>query len=177
MLDRVLSRKVLTLGFLAVASPFLFAQQTGVTNFATTGISADFASASVGYAARPQPAGDQRQEENAQGKELPAVIQAHLFNSRNVKKYCASHPDEDWRLRRADGHLVSTGHCPSDVERGFEAASIFRAHHRDFVAGENNAQQMMSYFEAHQLDPREERSYETAYRDLKKAGKLDLYAR
>lgn len=178
MLDRVLSRKAFLSGLLAIASPFLIGQQTGITNSTTLGINADFAGTRTDYVPRPPRVDEKRQQvEYAPANNLPVAIRAHLFNFGRVKKYCAAHPDEDWRLSRADGRVLSKGHCPSDLEKGFEAASIFRSRHKDFVAGESNAQVMTNYFESHQLNPREEKSYEVAYKELKKAGRLDLYAR
>ncbi len=35
---------------------------------------------------------------------------------------------------------------------------------------------MTGYIDIHKLDPREKKSYERAYKDLKKAGQLDLYS-
>ena len=178
MLDRVLSRKAFALSVLALASPVLFAQQTAITNFATSGINADFTSTRIGYVVRPQRADEQReQNENARGNGVPVVLRAHLFSFNSVRKFCATHPDEAWRFIRADGQILSAGRCLSDLDKGFEAATLFRSHHKDFIAGESNAGLMTDYLESHRLDPREEKSYEIAYKDLKRAGMLYLYAR
>jgi hypothetical protein len=178
MLDRVLSRKALPLGVLAIASPFLFAQQTAITNLTTSGINADFTSTRIDYDGQPQRVHEQgQQNRNALRNPVPVARQAELLSFKSVKKFCAVHPDEDWRYIRADGQVLSTGHCLSDLDKGFEAATIFRSHHKDFIAGESNAQLMTDYLESRRLDPREEKSYEIAYKDLKKAGKLDLYSR
>lgn len=178
MLDRVLSRKAFALSVLAIASPVLFAQQAAITNFTTSGINADFTSTRIDYVVQPQHVHEQgQQNRNSLRSPVPVAKQAQLFTFKSVKKFCALHPDEDWRYVRADGQVLSTGHCLSDLDKGFEAATNFRSHHRDFIAGESNAQLMTDYLESHRLDPREEKSYEIAYKDLKKAGMLDLSAR
>ena len=56
-------------------------------------------------------------------------------------------------------------------------ANEFIAHHKDFIRSAANANVVVTFLEMNKLDPRERRSYEKAYRELKKAGKLELYAR
>ncbi len=105
-------------------------------------MNADFTSTRIDYVARPRVDEQRQQNANAPGNDLPAAMHAHLVHFKSVKNYCAAHPDQDWRIMRADGQVLSTGHCPSDLEKGFEAATIFRSHHKDFIAGESNAQIM-----------------------------------
>jgi hypothetical protein len=70
---------------------------------------------------------------------------------------------------------VSSGTCPTDEQKGVVAANEFMAHHKEFIREPANSQVMVAYLEAHKLDPREEKSYERAYKDLKKSGQLELY--
>jgi hypothetical protein len=178
LLDGVLSRKAFALGILAIASPFLFAQQAAITNFTTSGINADFTSTRIDYIVQPQRVQEQgKQNRNSLRSPVPVAKQAQLFSFKSVKKFCAAHPDEDCRYVSEDGQVLSAGHCLSDLDKGFAAATLFRSHHKDFIAGESNAQLMTDYLESHRLDARQEKSYEIAYKDLKKAGMLDLNAR
>jgi hypothetical protein len=51
----------------------------------------------------------------------------------------------------------------------------FMARQRDYIAEPSNSKLIVAYLEDKQLDPREEKSYERAYKDLKREGRLDLY--
>lgn len=118
-----------------------------------------------------------QQAGRAVGEGIATAMQAHAFN-KDLKKYCAAHPGQDWNYySRADGHVLSSGHCPSDEEKALVAASEFMSRHKDFKAGDANSQAMTKYIQTNNLDPREEKSFERAYKALKKTGQLDLYAK
>lgn len=114
---------------------------------------------------------------NALGTGIAAGMQAHAF-SKGLEKYCAAHPGEEWHYRsRADGRTISSGHCPSDEDKAVEAANTFMSRHHEYVPGPVNSEVMVAYIDTNKLDPREEKSYERAYKGLKAAGKLQLYAK
>jgi hypothetical protein len=111
----------------------------------------------------------------ALGHGLAGTIQAHAF-TKGVRNYCNAHPGEEWRyFSRADGHTISTGPCPSDADKAGIAAAEFTAHHKDYIKETSNSEAMITYLQHHDLDPRNEKSYEHAYKDLKKSGQLELY--
>ncbi|MES2391042.1 MAG: hypothetical protein V4555_05335 [Acidobacteriota bacterium] len=152
-------------------------QQTTNTNCTTVGNNTNCASSTNnnGDQQRSYEAG--QQVGSALGTGLGIAIQNHSRNSW-VKKYCAAHPGQNWRwTRNSDGRLLTSGHCPSDEEKGAIAANEFMARHKDFIKEPTNSTILVAYLDEHRLDPREEKSYEQAYKDLKKSGKLDLYAK
>jgi len=103
-------------------------------------------------------------------------MQAHSLNKK-LKKYCETHPNQSWTYRAADGHVLSSGNCPPPEDKSATAANAFIAKHKDFIVGDkSNADVMIAYIETHNLNPDEEKSYETAYKDLKKEHQLHLYA-
>jgi hypothetical protein len=153
-------------------------QQTTTTDCTLNSNTAHCTSDSTNYAAQQQRAYEQGQQAGqALGQGIGVAMQAHAFD-KNLRKYCAAHPGENWNYySRVDGHVMSSGHCPSDDEKGVAAANDFMSRHKDFKPGETNSQVMTKYLETHNLDPREERSFERAYKDLKNTGQLDLYAK
>jgi hypothetical protein len=113
----------------------------------------------------------------ALGQGMAGAMQAHSF-SKGLRKYCDAHPGQEWAYySRADGHKLSSGHCPSNDEKALAAANEFMARHTDFKPGPANSQAITAYLETHKLDPREEKSYERAYKELKNTSQLDLYAK
>lgn len=109
------------------------------------------------------------------GQAIYMARQRHAF-SKGIKKYCAAHPGQDWHYySRRDGHVLSSGHCPSDEDKVVAAANEFMAHHKDFKPCDANSKVMVAYIETHNLDPREQKSYERAYKALRKTGQLELY--
>jgi hypothetical protein len=68
-------------------------------------------------------------------------------------------------------------HASSDDDKVTASANQFAEHHKDFMRSSANAQVVATYLEANKLDPRERKSYEKAYKNLKKAGELELYAK
>jgi hypothetical protein len=114
---------------------------------------------------------------NALGSGLAVAMQAHS-QTKWVKHFCAGHPGEGWHFTRtSDGRVVLTGTCPTDEQNSVVAANEFMARHKEFKREPANSQAMVAYLETHKLDPREEKFYEHAYKDLKKAGQLDLYTK
>jgi len=108
---------------------------------------------------------------NALGTGLARAMQAHA-ETKWVKKFCAANPGKSWWWKQ-NGTVVDRGTC-QDPE--IVAASVFMAKHKDYIADPNNANVMLGYLESHNLNPSEEKSYEMAYKDLKKDNKLHLYA-
>jgi hypothetical protein len=70
-----------------------------------------------------------------------------------------------------------SGHCSSANSKVTAAADDFAAHHKDFMRSPDNIRAVATYIEANKLDPRQRKSYEQAYKDLKKEGQLELYAK
>ena len=111
------------------------------------------------------------------GQAIYMARQRHAF-SKGIKKYCAAHSGQDWHYYSGrDGHVLSSGHCPSDEDKDVAAANEFMAHHKDFKPCDANSKVMVAYIQAHSFDPREQKSYERAYKALKKTGQLELYAK
>ena len=169
---------VIFFGFVCV----VHAQQTTNTNTNcnTYGNTANCTSTSTTTDYSAQQAEQQRQAyETGQriGAALGTAMQAHAL-SKNLRKYCDAHPGQDWHYySRVDGHTISSGHCPSDEDKAEVAANEFAAHHKEFIRGPANAEAMVSYIQSHNLDPRERKSYERAFSDLKKAGQISLYSK
>jgi hypothetical protein len=161
------------------AGHIIEAQQTTTnTNCNVYGSTMNCTSTSTDNSAQQRQAYETGQQiGNALGTGMAAAMQAHAF-SKELKKYCAAHPGEDWHYySRADGHVLSSGHCPSDDEKGVAAANEFMSRHKDFIRNQANSQVVVAYLQDHKLDPREEKSYERAYKDLRKSGQLELYAK
>ena len=153
-------------------------QSTTNTNCTMYGNTANCTSTTTDQGAQQQRAYEQgREAGQAIGQGLAVAMQRHRFG-KGLRKYCAAHPGEDWHYRSAsDGRVISSGHCPSDEDRVLAVANEFAARHKDFKRDPENAKAMTTYIEAHNLDPREGKSYEQAYKYLKDAGQLDLYAK
>lgn len=177
-MDRGLSHAVFALSIFVVTGPLLICQQTTNTNCTTYGSNTNCTSTTTDYSAQQQQAYEQGQAAGAAlGQGIARAMQAHSF-SKGLKKYCDAHPGQEWHYySRADGHTISSGHCPTDEDEALEAANLFMSKHKDYIPGATNSQLITGYLDSHRLDPREERSYETAYKGLKKDGKLELYAR
>jgi hypothetical protein len=95
-----------------------------------------------------------------------------------VKNYCAAHPGTGWHAsNRVTGVITARGKCPTDDDKGVTAANLFMAKHKDYIPEQANSEVLTAYVQTHNLDPREEKSYERGYKDLKKTGQLHLYAR
>lgn len=116
-----------------------------------------------------------RQIGNALGTGIAARIQAHSLDKK-LRKYCEGHPNENWTYRAADGHPVSSGVCPPVEDKSTTAAQAFMAKHKNYIVEPANADAMVGYLKAHDLNPTEEKSYELAYNALKKENRLHLYA-
>lgn len=111
------------------------------------------------------------------GRGLGLALAAHS-NNRTIKKYCGAHPGATWQLTsNADGHLMASGRCPDDQDKAGEAVGKFMAKHKDYVPGQANSAIMMALIRARNLDPREEKTYERVYNELKKQNVLQLYSK
>lgn len=109
------------------------------------------------------------------GQALAAAVQMRQFN-KDVRNYCAAHPGEDWAYRsNSDSHTMSSGRCPSGQEQVNAAAGVFLERHKEFKNVAANADALWAYIQTRNLDPRQEKSFEHAYKSLRKEGKLDLY--
>lgn len=168
----------IALSLILAANGVLQAQTTTNTNCNVYGSQVNCTSNTTDYGAQQRQTYETGQQiGNALGKGMAVAMQAHAF-SRGLKKYCGAHPGGTWKYSsRVDGHLISSGTCPTDEDKGLSAANEFMSHHKDYIKEENNSKVMVSYLEEHKLDPREEKSYEKAYKDLKKSGQIDLYAK
>jgi hypothetical protein len=164
------------LSILLFVGPTLNGQQTTNTNCTVYGNSANCTSTTTDNAAQQQRAYEAGQQVgNAIGLGLAAGMQAHA-QTKWVRNYCAAHPGEGWRwYSKADGHTISSGRCETDGDRAVAAANVFMSHHKEFIPGPANSQVLVAYLETNKLDPRQEKSYERAYKDLKHSGQLDLY--
>lgn len=165
---------VMLFGVLFSWTHYADAQQTTSTDCTVLGNTAHCSSNTTDTAAQQREMFQQGQQF---GQALAMAIQARKF-TKDVKRYCASHPGEDWRYySNGDGHTISSGHCLSRQEEANAAAGAFMVRHKEFKIETTNFDAMWAYVQANNLDPREEKSYERAYKDLKKTGKLDLYAK
>jgi hypothetical protein len=88
-----------------------------------------------------------------------------------IKKYCESNPGSDWNIAGASGH------CMNDNDKVLAAANQFVSRHKDYMRSPENTKLMIAYFETNNLDPREEKYYDRAYKELKSIGKLALYSK
>jgi hypothetical protein len=158
--------------------PAMRGQQTTNTNCTVYGNSANCTSTTTDNTAQQQRAYEAGQEiGNALGTAIAAGINSHA-QTKWVRNYCAAHPGDGWRwFNKATGRTISSGRCATDDDKALEAANTFMSRHTDFIKGQANSQVLTAYLATHKLDPREEKSYERAYRDLKKSGQLQLYAR
>jgi hypothetical protein len=172
--------RLLSIAMIAGVSttPLANGQQTTNTSCTTIGNNTNCTSTTTDYAAQQQHAYEQGQKiGNALGAGITQGMQAHAFN-KGLNKYCASHPGETWHYYSGiDGHELSSGYCPNDEDKALAAANTFMAKHKDYKPKPANSKALVTYFDVHNLDPREEKSYERAYRELKKNGQLDLYAK
>jgi hypothetical protein len=174
MSNRDVNRAIL--GTLLFVVPAMYGQQTTNTNCSVNGNTANCTSTTTDTGAQQQRAYEAGQQiGNALGSGIALAMQSHSKSSW-VKKFCARHPGESWRwTRNRDGALLDSGRCPTDEDKGVMAANEFMAHHKDYIKEPANSNVVVAYLEEHKLDPREEKSYEHAYTDLKKSGQLDLY--
>jgi len=141
------------------------AQQTTNTNCNVYGNTINCTSNTTDTAAQQQRAYEAGQQiGNALGQGLVRAMHNHAVK-KSMKSFCDSHPG--WT---AEGYR-----CPTQEDKGVAAANKFMAHHKDFIPEAANSKVLVAYLGEHKLDPREEKSYERAYEDLKKAGQLDLY--
>jgi hypothetical protein len=173
---------ILTVALISVSAA---AQQTTDTNCTVNGNTANCTSTTTDRAAQQRQAYEEGQQAGAAlghilgalGRGVSGVIQSHA-NAKWVTNYCAAHPGSGWHTtRRSDGMVIARGHCPSDEDRQLEAVNDFMTKHKDYIAEPENSSVLVAYIDTHSLDPREESSYEHAYKDLKKNGQLHLYAR
>jgi hypothetical protein len=152
-------------------------QTTTTTNCSIYGNTANCTSNTTDNGAQQQRAYEAGQQVgNALGVGIARAVYAHN-QSKGIRKYCEAHPGQDYTWRRnRDGVITAQGHCSTEEDKQTIAANEFMAHHKDYKQGPANNQAMTAYIDTHKLDPREKKSYERAYDDLKKAGQLDLYA-
>ena len=155
-------------------------QQTTNTNCTLSGNTANCTSNTTDYGAQQQRANEEGQQV---GQAIGAPIGQAIYAARVrhaekkwIKKHCAQYPGHDWGYQ-INGQIVASGHCPTEEEKAEMATHEFMAHHKDFKPCADNSKLMVAYIEAHSYDPREQKSYERAYKTLKKTGQLELYAK
>jgi hypothetical protein len=162
---------------LLFASQVMQSQQTATTNCSTYSNTANCTTNTAYYSAQQQRAYQTSLAVgNALGQDIPKAMQAHSLN-RGAKKYCEAHPGGDFVWKDGDGQIMFPGHCPSEEVQQAIAANEFVAHHLNYKRCAANAKAINAYFDTHKLDPREKKSYEHAYNDMKKTGQLELYAK
>lgn len=166
----------IAVGITLLFGAHVLSAQTTTTNCNTYGSMTNCTSTS--NAAQQQQAYEAGQQVgNAIGAGIAVAIESHR-RSKWVKHYCAENPGQIWRwTRNSDGYVLASGYCPTVADRQVAAANEFMAKHHDYIPETENANVMVAYLEEHKLDPREERSYERGYKDLKKSGKLQLYSK
>ena len=176
--SNIATRMAACLAILLSAGQSMLGQTTTSTNCTINGNTAQCTSNTTDNAAQQQRAYEQgKQVGQALGQGISGAMQAHAF-TKGLKKYCAAHPGEDWHYySRADGHVLSSGHCPSDEDKAVAAANEFMARHSDYKPCPENSEALITYIEKNNLDPRNEKSYERAYSELKKNGGLELYSK
>ena len=172
------TRAVAVLSILLFLGHVVRGQQTTNTNCNVYGSTVNCTSNTTDNAAQQQRSYEAGQQVgNALGQGIAGAMQAHSF-SKGLRKYCDVHPGEVWHYGViATGQAYNSGTCPTNEEKSVQAANKFMSHHKEFIPEPANSNVLVAYLEAHKLDPREEKSYERAYKDLKKSGKLDLYAK
>ena len=154
---------------LVSALPQANAQQTTNTNCRESGYSVNCTSTTTDNTAANQQIGD------ALGTGIARAMEAGK-KGRWVKKFCARHPGGGWYWHEG-GTITDRGTCPTSADERVEAANVFMSKHKDYVPEPANSKVMVAYLDTHNLDPREEKSYERGYKDLKKSGQLHLYSK
>jgi hypothetical protein len=175
----------ITLGIALFFGLAMQAQTTTTnTNCNVNGNMANCTSTSTSNAEQQQRSYEAGQQIGAAlGKGIAAVIRgnpqarANKAQDKALVKFCAARPGERAVWRDSYGNEVRSERCPTDTEKGVMAANVFMSRHHDFIPGPANSDAITAYIGSHNLDPREENSYERAYKDLKKDGQLKLYAK
>jgi hypothetical protein len=165
-------------GTLLMASTTMQAQQTTNTNCTLYGNTANCTSDTTDYGAQRQRDYENGQRiGNALGVGIGRAVQAHRM-SNGIKNYCAAHPGQNYTWRRnSDGRTMASGYCPTQEDKAVTTANEFVAHHKDYKPCVANSQVMTSYIDSRRLDPREKKTYERAYNEMKRTGQLELYAK
>ncbi len=172
---RIIASAVLLMAIVLITGQSGQAQQTTTTRCSIYGNAADCTSNTVDYGAQQQRSYEAGQQVGtALGLGIAKGVQA-VKARKYREKFCARYPGATWRY--FNGHSWSSGHCNSDGEKQTIAANEFMAHHRDFKPIAANFKAMTAYIDNHNLDPREKKTYERAYSDMKKSGQLELYSR
>jgi hypothetical protein len=155
-----------------------YGQETTNTNCTLSGNTANCTSNTTDYGAEQQRSFEEGQQVgSALGQGIGLAMQRHSF-TKGITKYCAAHPGADWHYySKADGHVLSSGHCPTEEEKVEAVANEFLSRHKDFIPEPANSKAMIAYMESHKLNPVEKKSYDRAYKALKKARQLDLYSK
>jgi hypothetical protein len=104
------------------------------------------------------------------GQALGNRMYAHRAHTA-AKKFCSSRPGATFY-----GPLGQV-YCPTYNDLVVGAVNEFHSHHGEVMQNKDNAGVMVAYLEEHRLDPSREKSYELAYKALKKAKALQLYAK
>jgi hypothetical protein len=168
----------LLFAFVLIAGQLTQAQQTTNTSCILSGNMANCTSTTVDHSAQQRQAYETGQQVgSAIGIIVGRAVASHKMNA-GIRKYCVQHPGSryTWRNNRT-GYVMASGYCPSNDDKAAYAANEFVAHHKDYKPSDANSQALLSYINAHNLDPREKKTYERAYIDMKKAGTLELYSK
>lgn len=69
---------------------------------------------------------------------------------------------------------MESGHCPSADAKSIAVLNSFLAHHKKIASSPTNTQTLVAFVNYNKLNPREEKSYERAYKSLKSTGQLEV---
>lgn len=101
-----------------------------------------------------------------------STITSSATSEQWAHEYCQGHPGEDWA--RTFGDTTRTGHCDDADPKSAAVLNRFLSHNKKLAPTPANAQTLIAYVNYNKLNPREEKSYERAYKSLKQTGQLEL---
>lgn len=101
-----------------------------------------------------------------------AIVAAQRAFVNAVNTYCASHQGSDWQIDSKQGH------CQTDNERlAAQYLSLESRHHEFDAKNRDNMKTVCDYMEANNYDSNNPKGWDKAYKELKKQGRLHLYAK
>jgi hypothetical protein len=101
-----------------------------------------------------------------------AEVAAQRAFVNSVNTYCTIHQGQDWQLNG------QTGHCQTDDERMASMYLNIESRHHEFNAKDPvNMKTICDYMEANNYDANSWKGWERAYKELKKQGRLHLFAK
>lgn len=98
-----------------------------------------------------------------------AIFRAHFPGWR--RGYCSQHPGQPFNYSNASGNSI-TGTCPSQDVLANEAATEWMAKHLEYKPSDVNGRAMDGYIADNRIPRWEPKSYDQAFKALKKSGKI-----